>query len=251
MTVTIIQGGKILDSQNVGLTSVNLAAGSPTVTGILPVANGGTGTATGSITGTGALTFTAGGTNTNVNLTPNGTGRVVSPNSVQVGTAGTAASALIGISSGNLGGVWLGTDTTTPSNSNFALVRSGNDVFVGATGNLFLRSGGVDAASVSATLFRIASGCQLVASGKTITAAGTTGARTINEISGSVNFAAAATSLVVTNSLVTTASFVIPFIQTNDATMTDARAIPAAGSFTLRTTTPPTAETRVGYFLVN
>ena len=44
--------------------------------GTLPVANGGTGTTTGSITGTGALTFAAGGTNTNVTLTPNGTGFV-------------------------------------------------------------------------------------------------------------------------------------------------------------------------------
>jgi hypothetical protein len=46
------------------------------VTGILPVANGGTGTTTGSITGTGALTFTAGGSNQNINLTPSGTGNV-------------------------------------------------------------------------------------------------------------------------------------------------------------------------------
>jgi hypothetical protein len=46
------------------------------VTGILPVANGGTGTTNGSITGTGALTFTAGGSNQNINLTPSGTGNV-------------------------------------------------------------------------------------------------------------------------------------------------------------------------------
>ena len=38
------------------------------VSGILPVTNGGTGTATGSITGTGALTFTAGGTNNGITL---------------------------------------------------------------------------------------------------------------------------------------------------------------------------------------
>ena len=46
------------------------------VTGILPVANGGTGTDNGSITGTGALTFRAGGSNQNINLTPSGTGNV-------------------------------------------------------------------------------------------------------------------------------------------------------------------------------
>jgi len=46
------------------------------VTGTLAVANGGTGTTNGSITGTGALTFTAGGANSNINLTPTGTGVV-------------------------------------------------------------------------------------------------------------------------------------------------------------------------------
>jgi hypothetical protein len=44
------------------------------VSGILPVANGGTGTSNGSITGTGALTFTAGGTNQDVTITASGTG---------------------------------------------------------------------------------------------------------------------------------------------------------------------------------
>ena len=58
------------------------------VTGTLPVANGGTGTANGSITGTGALTFTAGGTNTNVSLVPNGTG-TVDVNSARITGVGT------------------------------------------------------------------------------------------------------------------------------------------------------------------
>jgi len=46
------------------------------VSGIVAVANGGTGTTTGSITGSGALTFSAGGTNQNINLSPSGTGNV-------------------------------------------------------------------------------------------------------------------------------------------------------------------------------
>lgn len=49
------------------------------------VAQGGTGTATGSITGTGALTFTAGGTNTDLNLIPNGTGKISQSRSLASG----------------------------------------------------------------------------------------------------------------------------------------------------------------------
>ena len=59
------------------------------VSGILPVANGGTGTATGSITGTGALTLAAGGTDQNVTLTPTGTGSSMLGGNVAIG--GTAA----------------------------------------------------------------------------------------------------------------------------------------------------------------
>jgi YVTN family beta-propeller protein len=46
------------------------------VTGVLPVANGGTGSSTGSITGSGALSFSAGGGNADINLAPTGTGTV-------------------------------------------------------------------------------------------------------------------------------------------------------------------------------
>lgn len=85
----------------------------------------------------------------------------------------------------------------------------------------------------------------------TMTAPGTTGAQTINKTSGAVNFAAAASSLVVTNSLVTTNSIVIPVIQTDDATATSVKAIPAAGSFTLKLNAAATAETRVAFLVLN
>ena len=57
------------------------------VTGLLPVAHGGTGTATGSITGTGALTFAAGGTNQNVELKPSGAGYTILNGSVGINTS--------------------------------------------------------------------------------------------------------------------------------------------------------------------
>ena len=65
-------------SDNQTLTNKTITGTSNTLTvrlandviGILPVANGGTGTADGSITGTGALTFTATGTSSNITLAP-------------------------------------------------------------------------------------------------------------------------------------------------------------------------------------
>jgi hypothetical protein len=86
---------------------------------------------------------------------------------------------------------------------------------------------------------------------KTITGGGTTGAQTINKIAGSVNFGAADTSLVVTNSLVTSNSVIIATVATNDATMTSVQAVAAAGSFTLHANAAATAETRVNFVAIN
>ena len=86
---------------------------------------------------------------------------------------------------------------------------------------------------------------------KTVTAAGTTGAQTINKNAGTVNFAAAATSLVVTNSLVTTSSIIICTVGTNDTTMKSVSAVAASGSFTIYANSAATAETRVNFIVIN
>jgi len=86
---------------------------------------------------------------------------------------------------------------------------------------------------------------------KTITAPATTGAQTISKPAGSVNFAAAAASLVVTNTLVTTSSVILATVATNDATMLSVQAVAAAGSFTLYANAAATAETRVNFLVVN
>jgi hypothetical protein len=86
---------------------------------------------------------------------------------------------------------------------------------------------------------------------KTITAPGTTGAQTINKTTGSVNFAIAAASLVVTNSLVTTSSIILATIASNDTTMKSVQAVAAAGSFTLYANAAATAETRVNFLVFN
>ncbi|MBA3705391.1 MAG: hypothetical protein H0W84_05680 [Bacteroidetes bacterium] len=85
----------------------------------------------------------------------------------------------------------------------------------------------------------------------TNTAAGTTGAQTINKISGTVNIAAAATSVVVTNSLVSTTSIVFAVVRTNDATALIKNVVPAAGSFTITLNAATTSETSIGFWVIN
>jgi hypothetical protein len=86
---------------------------------------------------------------------------------------------------------------------------------------------------------------------KTITAAATVGAQTINKPAGSVNFAAAATSLVVTNSLVTTSSVILVSTATNDADASKLSVVAGSGSFTIRFGIAVAAETRVNFLVIN
>lgn len=85
----------------------------------------------------------------------------------------------------------------------------------------------------------------------TNTAGGTTGAQTINKPAGTVNFAAAATSLVVTNSLCTTSSIIHAVLRTNDSTARIANVVPGSGSFTINLTAAATAETSCGFIILN
>ncbi len=85
----------------------------------------------------------------------------------------------------------------------------------------------------------------------TNTAGGTTGARTINRTTGTVNFAAGASSLVVTNSLVSASSLVFCMIRTNDTTALLKNVVPTSGSFTITLNANATAETSVGFIVIN
>ena len=87
--------------------------------------------------------------------------------------------------------------------------------------------------------------------GKTITAAATTGDRTINMATGSVNFAAAATTLTVTNSLVTANSVIQCTVATDDTTMESCTCVAGSGSFVITPDTAPSAETRVNFTITN
>lgn len=98
----------------------------------------------------------------------------------------------------------------------------------------------------------------IVLTSKTITAIGTTGAQTINNTSGSVVFAGAATSLVVTNSFAIAptsgdvGSIIVASIRTADATAVLGSVVCAAnGSFTINMKVAPTGATRVDFILFN
>lgn len=85
----------------------------------------------------------------------------------------------------------------------------------------------------------------------TNTTAGTTGAQTIHKRRGSVNFAAAGTSLVVTDDAATANSIIQATVLTNDTTLKSVQAVAANGSFTLYANAAATAETRVSWTVIN
>ncbi len=85
---------------------------------------------------------------------------------------------------------------------------------------------------------------------QTITTGGTTGNQTINKAAGTVNIAAAGTTVTVTNSLCTTSSTVYAVIRTNDTTARIANVVPGAGSFVINIVAC-TNEVSIGFLVVN
>jgi len=85
----------------------------------------------------------------------------------------------------------------------------------------------------------------------TVTAAGTTGGQTINKVSGTVNIAAGISSITVSNSLVSANSIVLCTIRTNDSTALLKNVVCSAGSFTIRLNAAATAETSIGFMVIN
>jgi len=86
---------------------------------------------------------------------------------------------------------------------------------------------------------------------RTITTAGTTGNQTINKVAGTVNIAAAGTTVTVTNSLVTANSIIFCTLRTNDATATIKNVVPGAGSFVITLGSAATAEVSIGFMVTN
>lgn len=84
----------------------------------------------------------------------------------------------------------------------------------------------------------------------TVTPAATVGAQEINKSAGSVNFDTAATSLVVTNSLVTANSIIICTVATNDTAMKSVQCVAGGGIFTMFANAAASAETRVNFWVI-
>jgi hypothetical protein len=91
------------------------------VTGIISIANGGTGNTNGSITGTGALSLNAGGTNQNVTLSPSGTGKTILNGNVGIGNITATTTLEVGSANGTIPGEIL-LNPTSGSNEGGQLV---------------------------------------------------------------------------------------------------------------------------------
>lgn len=141
-------------------------------------------------------------------------------------------------------------------------LEAGGNMGLGLASSITARlhiQGGGNTSATNTALFENSSGTDIatirddgqIAVYATNTAAGTTGNQTINRPSGTVNFAAGASSLTVTNSLVTTASLVFCTVRTNDTTATIKNVVPASGAFTINLGAAATAETSVGFFVIN
>jgi len=233
------------------------------------------------LTANGATTLTAGTastSNTTGTLVVTGgigaSGAIYTTNRIWANSGG-APVVLGGLSVGDgvYGGLWI--NQASPSSSNYSFLgQAGQSLFNATSGgtielrisnssimNIGPNGVGIGVGNniaptilfeVKATTTRFSvSNAGSISIEKTITAAGTTGAQTINKASGSVNFAASATSLVVTNSLCTTSSVINATIATNDATASGLRVVAGSGSFTIYMLVAPTAETRVNFLLTN
>lgn len=85
----------------------------------------------------------------------------------------------------------------------------------------------------------------------TTTPAGTTGAQTINTMSGTVNFATGTSSLTVTCNKCFTTSIVFAVCRTNDASAIIKNVVPINGSFTITLNAASALETSVGFLVIN
>jgi hypothetical protein len=85
---------------------------------------------------------------------------------------------------------------------------------------------------------------------KTVPNPGTTGAITINKPAGGVRLAAGQSSVVVTNSLVTSSTHILATVATNDSTLKSVNVVPSAGSFTVTGNAAATGEVLIRWIII-
>lgn len=199
----------------------------------------------------GAIALTGGAANQNITLTTSGTGQVsmiagAGNNGPQLNlsNASSANNSESGINIGAGGGYGVSFRQMSGVASNSAGYPSGSF-------NISLNnsSEGVIIRDNTTERFRFQrNGLFLV--NNTVTVSGTTGAQTINKPRGTVRFAAGASTLVVTDSLVASTSKLRAFpVGAFDATATDFTCTAASGSFTITANAAATAETEVAFDL--
>jgi hypothetical protein len=167
-----------------------------------------------------------------------------------VASASTASFTGYTVSTAGAGITFTSRGTLAPANGdgNFrfrnAAGTSGFSLSVSGTSTMVVRN---DGASADARVQ-----CNDLALSKTITPAGTTGNATINNACGTVNFAAAATSLTLTNSLITANSIILLTLGSNDVTCRGFyHDTPGAGSVVIRVNGTPAAECRCEFLVIN
>ena len=214
-------------------------------------------------TGNSGKLLTTDGTSASWTATPAlgaATGTSLSLSGTTASTSTTTGTLINAGGFGNAGAAYIGGIINVASSSTSTI---GGRLNIGGNGDQFSGSGNsgwfdIINGQTTGTRIRNASNtangpltCSDITLDKTITAAGTTGAQTINKASGSVNLAAAATTLVVTNSLVTTSSVILCTVGTNDTTCKSVAVVAGSGSFTIYANAAPTAETRVYFRVTN
>jgi len=166
----------------------------------------------------------------------------------QTNAAGTATFKTI-FNASNIAGRFAAGDCDASRQTCIDLSKTTDSLFISASNAIQLASAGTVTVGSSGGTVSFPGSTILLT--RTVTAAGTTGAQTINKPVGSVNFAAGASAIAVTNSTVTATSLIFVSPQKNDATCAFKAVAPAAGSFVITMTNTCTAETPVAFWVTN
>lgn len=183
----------------------------------------------------------------------NGLEIVIGKNSINTADTGAIALVSADLASNARGAylkLWGNEHAGSPAQ---ALLTTGNgagDMFLLVPqGNMTFATGPTGVGTVNRIVLTGAGSINLH---RTVTAGGTTGAQVIDKMAGTVNFAAGASTLVVTNALVDASSIIHGTIRTVDATAISINSIVAgAGSFTITLNAATTGEVSVGFWVTN